>query len=56
METVWGLVGMATYIVAVITLAAGVTWVIVKLSPAPKEAAASHAPEAKVKNSQRTKH
>jgi hypothetical protein len=34
METVLGLIGMAVYMAATVSLAAGVTWVIVKLSPA----------------------
>ena len=33
METVLGLLGMAVYIVAVVALAAGVTYSVVKLSP-----------------------
>ena len=33
MESVLGLLGMAVYIVAVVGLAAGVTFVVVKLSP-----------------------
>jgi len=32
---VLGLLGVAVFIVAVIALAAGVTWVVVKLVPAP---------------------
>src|SRR5581483_4495202 len=34
-DTVLGLLGVAVFIVAVIALAAGVTWVVVKLVPAP---------------------
>jgi hypothetical protein len=34
-ETVLGLLGLAVFIVCVIALAAGVTWVVVKLSPTP---------------------
>lgn len=33
METVLGLIGIAVYIVAVIALAAGITYAVVKLSP-----------------------
>ena len=33
MDTVLGLIGLVIYIVAVVALAAGVTWVVVKLSP-----------------------
>ena len=33
METVLGLIGLAIYIVCIVSLAAGVTWVVVKLSP-----------------------
>jgi hypothetical protein len=34
-STVLGLIGVAVFIVCVITIAAGVTWVVVKVSPAP---------------------
>ena len=33
MDTVLGLVGLVFYIVFIVGLAAGVTWVVVKLSP-----------------------
>ncbi len=33
MDTILGLVGLALYIVAIIGIAAAVTWVVVKLSP-----------------------
>jgi hypothetical protein len=33
METVLGLIGMAVYMAAVISLACGVTYAVVKLSP-----------------------
>ncbi|HKO74984.1 MAG TPA: hypothetical protein VJU01_06695 [Gaiellaceae bacterium] len=33
METVLGLIGMALWIVAVIALAAGITYAVVKLTP-----------------------
>jgi hypothetical protein len=35
--TVLGLFGIAVFIAFVIALAAGVTWSVVKLSPAPKK-------------------
>ena len=37
MDTVLGLLGMAIYIVAVVSLAAGVTWLVVKLSPSKSQ-------------------
>ena len=33
MDTVLGLIGLVFYIVLIVGLAAGVTWVVVKLSP-----------------------
>ncbi len=33
MDTVLGLIGLVFYIVCIVSLAAGVTWVVVKLSP-----------------------
>ena len=33
METVLGLIGLVFYIAGIVSLAAGVTWVVVKLSP-----------------------
>ena len=33
MDTVLGLLGLLVYIVAIVALAAGVTWIVVKLSP-----------------------
>jgi hypothetical protein len=33
LENVLGLIGMALFIVATITLAAGVTWLVVKITP-----------------------
>ena len=36
MENVLGLIGFAIFIVCVISLAAAVTWAVVKLSPLPK--------------------
>jgi len=46
-ETVLGLLGLAVFIVAVISLAAGVTWLVVRLTPPPskKKAAAEPEPE-----------
>jgi hypothetical protein len=35
MSTVLGLIGVAVFILCVITIAAGVTWAVVKISPAP---------------------
>ena len=37
METVLGLIGMAIYMVVVVSLAAGVTWLVVKLSPSKSQ-------------------
>ncbi|MCP9487341.1 MAG: hypothetical protein MSC30_15950 [Gaiellaceae bacterium MAG52_C11] len=37
METVLGLIGMAIYMVIVIGLAAGITWLVVKLSPSKSQ-------------------
>jgi hypothetical protein len=37
METVLGLIGLAVFIVSVIALAAAITWVVVRLSPKPRE-------------------
>jgi len=36
-ETALGLVGIAVFIACVVTLAAGVTWLVVKVSPNPEE-------------------
>jgi hypothetical protein len=36
-ETVLGLLGLALFIVGVISLAAGVTWTVVKITPAEKQ-------------------
>jgi hypothetical protein len=35
-ETVLGLLGLALFIVGVISLAAGITWTVVKITPAEK--------------------
>jgi hypothetical protein len=40
MSTVLGLLGVAIYIPTIIAIAAGVTWVVVKVSPGTKAAAA----------------
>jgi hypothetical protein len=48
-ETALGLVGIAVFIVCVVALAAGVTWLVVKISPNPnkkREKAADKAAEA----------
>ena len=37
METVLGLLGLLVYIVAIVSLAAGVTWIVVKLSPSKSQ-------------------
>jgi hypothetical protein len=37
METVLGLIGMAIYMVVVVSLAAGITWLVVKLSPSKSQ-------------------
>ena len=38
MATVLGLIGFAVFIVCTIALAAGVTWLVVRVSPLPKSA------------------
>jgi hypothetical protein len=43
MENVLGLIGFAVFIVCVISLAAAVTWTVVKLSPLPKSGDAAKA-------------
>jgi hypothetical protein len=35
-KDVLGLIGIALFIVAIISLAAGVTWLVVKISPSPE--------------------
>lgn len=37
MSTVLGLIGLFVFIACVILLAAGVTWLVVRVSPAPGE-------------------
>ena len=39
MATVLGLIGLVVFIVCVIALAAGITWLVVKISPQRKDAA-----------------
>jgi hypothetical protein len=34
-ETVLGIIGLAVFIAFIVSLAAGVTWLVVKLSPLP---------------------
>jgi hypothetical protein len=46
MTTVLGLLGIALFCTAVISLAAGVTWLVVKLSPAKKPKPATPSGEA----------
>jgi hypothetical protein len=36
-ETVLGLIGLIIFIVCVISIAAGVTWLVVKVSPNPED-------------------
>jgi hypothetical protein len=38
MATVLGLIGLVVFIVCVIALAAGITWVVVKISPKKEKA------------------
>jgi len=37
METVLGLIGLALYIVGILGIASGVTWLVVKLSPSKSQ-------------------
>jgi hypothetical protein len=37
MDTLLGLLGLAVYIVVIVALAAGVTWIVVKLSPSKSQ-------------------
>ena len=37
METILGLIGLIVFIVCVIAIAAGVTWLVVKVSPNPED-------------------
>ena len=46
-DTVLGLFGMAVFVVATIALAAGVTWIVVKITPSgPKKKPPEPTPEA----------
>ena len=36
MHTVLGLIGLALFIVLVVSLAAGITWLVVRFSPSPQ--------------------
>jgi hypothetical protein len=38
MATAFGLIGLVAFIVSVIALAAGITWLVVKISPQRKNA------------------
>ena len=46
METAFGLVGIILWIVFVIVLAAAITWLVVKISPAKKPSADASKPDA----------
>jgi hypothetical protein len=37
MDTVLGLIGLVIYIIGIVSLAAGVTWLVVKLSPSKSQ-------------------
>ena len=37
METVLGLLGLVVYIAAIVSIASGVTWLVVKLSPSKSQ-------------------
>lgn len=37
MDTVLGLLGLAVYIVVIVGIAAGITWLVVKLSPSKSQ-------------------
>jgi hypothetical protein len=45
MDNVLGLIGFAIFIVCVISLAAGVTWTVVKVSPLPKDGGSKPTPK-----------
>jgi hypothetical protein len=45
MATLLGLLGLAVFIPCILALAAGVTWLVVKLSPNPQEKGSSSPPE-----------
>jgi hypothetical protein len=44
MATVLGLIGFAVFIVGVVSLAAGVTWLVVRISPLPDTSASKPKP------------
>ena len=46
MLNVLGLIGFAIFIVCVIAVAAGITWLVVRLSPGKKQGAAPAPPKA----------
>lgn len=46
MDTVLGLLAFVVFVVSVIAFAAGVSWLVVKLSPKPKSKPPSTQPEA----------
>ena len=46
METVLGLIGMAIYMVVVVSLAAGITWLVVKLFPSNEKKKKKPEPQA----------
>ena len=37
METVLGLIGLVLFVVGVISLAAGITWLVIKISPTQRD-------------------
>jgi hypothetical protein len=45
METFLGLIGMAVFIVATIAVAAGVTWLVVKITPSEPRKKKQEAPD-----------
>ena len=38
MSNVLGLIGFVAYVVSIVGVAAGVTWIVVRLTPPPEEA------------------
>ena len=45
MDTVLGLLGLAVYIAAILGIAAGVTWLVVKITPSEPKKKPAPAPE-----------
>ena len=43
METVLGLIGLALFVVGVIAISAGVTWLVIKISPTQRGKRAAQA-------------